>query len=722
MTCMKKIVTLLVFVTLCQMALAQWTSIPNFSGAGVARSGSFSIGDTGYIIAGGNSWYVPEAYGYDTLSQSWFQISNYPGNDDDPICFSYNGMGYCVTGGTCCPGYSNTLYQYNPNLGAGGTWTTMAPLPGPARTFSVGFQIGSKMYVGGGVNNSGTASNSNPLNDFFCYDASTGIWDSIAPCPALGVNAFASGFAVNGEGYVGCGCAVGYNTGTLTLENDFWQYDPGSNTWTKKGNFPGGVLAGATSWATCSNGYICGGYTDPNQSIYTSEFWQYNPGNDTWTQLPNYGGGIRDYASAFLIGKSVFVGNGYNTTQLTTFWEYTFSVTPAFTTANASAQTICAGNSVAFTDTSNYSPTNWSWNFPGGTPDTSTSKNPVITYDTAGTYDVILTAWNGCDSATKTFSQYITVNPAPVKPLLLPKDTSFCGNFTFTLNSGTLGFKHLWSTGDTTSSISVTALGKYWVSVSNSCDTVNSDTVNVVVDSNTILTVIPQTTSICPGTDVTLKISGGGSNFVWSPSTALSATTGDSVIANPTASVTYSVSGLDSVGCPGKDSGIIITIVPAPNKPTITISGTGDSLISSAGSYNQWFFNDQPIQNATGQVLVITGHPRGYYYVVVTNPANGCTTTSDSTTSINQLSMISDQLSIYPNPFSNTIYVKINSSAQNVNEWSLQLTDVLGRTVYTDASLNYSNDIDLSNLPAGIYFIAVVNKTARAVFPVVKQN
>jgi len=82
---------------------------------------------------------------------------------------------------------------------------------------------------------------------------------------------------------------------------------------------------------------------------------------------------------------------------------------------------------------------------------------------------------------------------------------------------------------------------------------------------------------------------------------------------------------------------------------------------------------------------------------------------------------ISDQLSVYPNPFNNYITVKINSSAQHVNEWSLQLTDVLGRTLYTEPSLNYSNEIDLSQLAGGIYFITVSNKTGKDVVKVVKE-
>jgi hypothetical protein len=112
--------------------------------------------------------------------------------------------------------------------------------------------------------------------------------------------------------------------------------------------------------------------------------------------------------------------------------------------------------------------------------------------------------------------------------------------------------------------------------------------------------------------------------------------------------------------------------------------------------------------------------------VVVTNEVNGCSTSSDSANiklaAIDQLSAIGNQLSIYPNPFNNDLVIKINSSAGNVSGWNLQLADVLGRIVYSMSALNYSNEIDVSNLTGGMYFITVINKTERAVFPVIKQN
>jgi uncharacterized repeat protein (TIGR02543 family) len=86
--------------------------------------------------------------------------------------------------------------------------------------------------------------------------------------------------------------------------------------------------------------------------------------------------------------------------------------------ANFTADTLSvpAGGSVHFTDQSTNSPTSWSWTFEGGTPSTSTSQNPTVTYNTPGTYDVSLTATNAAGSDTETKLNYITVT-APQPPV-----------------------------------------------------------------------------------------------------------------------------------------------------------------------------------------------------------------------------------------------------------------------------------------------------------------
>lgn len=78
---------------------------------------------------------------------------------------------------------------------------------------------------------------------------------------------------------------------------------------------------------------------------------------------------------------------------------------------------ICAGDVVQFTDQSFDTPTVYQWSFPGGTPATSTDVNPLVTYNTPGTYDVTLTVTRDTSSNTKTISGYITVKGTTPLPL-----------------------------------------------------------------------------------------------------------------------------------------------------------------------------------------------------------------------------------------------------------------------------------------------------------------
>jgi gliding motility-associated-like protein len=77
---------------------------------------------------------------------------------------------------------------------------------------------------------------------------------------------------------------------------------------------------------------------------------------------------------------------------------------------------VCTGTSFQFHATSSgLNATSWEWQFPGGTPSTSTLQDPVITYNIPGVYDVVLVGCNnyGCD--TLVLNNYVYVgNPFAV--------------------------------------------------------------------------------------------------------------------------------------------------------------------------------------------------------------------------------------------------------------------------------------------------------------------
>lgn len=115
-------------------------------------------------------------------------------------------------------------------------------------------------------------------------------------------------------------------------------------------------------------------------------------------------------------------------------------------------QNTCPGNPIKFFDGSTLYPTTWSWTFQGGTPATSSVKNPTVTWAAAGTYSVALTATNLYGGGSKTKIGYITIsNPgslplvegfqgAPWPPVNWVNDNTFSDSVLWTRATNAGGF------------------------------------------------------------------------------------------------------------------------------------------------------------------------------------------------------------------------------------------------------------------------------------------
>lgn len=112
-------------------------------------------------------------------------------------------------------------------------------------------------------------------------------------------------------------------------------------------------------------------------------------------------------------------------------------VIPPVSAFSANQDEICAGSQVQFTDMSANNPTSYAWTFTGGTPSSSTQANPLITYNTPGTYPVALTTTNSAGTNTLTLPGYIIVNPGVT--------ASFTNNNGFLTASPTgTGYQYQW--------------------------------------------------------------------------------------------------------------------------------------------------------------------------------------------------------------------------------------------------------------------------------------
>lgn len=101
------------------------------------------------------------------------------------------------------------------------------------------------------------------------------------------------------------------------------------------------------------------------------------------------------------------------------------SMQAAFT---SSTTEICEQETIDFFDQSYGEVISWQWTFEGGTPETSSLQNPSITYDNAGIFDVMLSVSDGIENNTLTLNGYITVISVPEAPPT-PEGPSFvCAN------------------------------------------------------------------------------------------------------------------------------------------------------------------------------------------------------------------------------------------------------------------------------------------------------
>jgi N-acetylneuraminic acid mutarotase len=80
--------------------------------------------------------------------------------------------------------------------------------------------------------------------------------------------------AINNLGYIGTGYDGNYM-------KDFWQYDPGSDTWTQKNSIGGSKRKDATCFVIGGKGYVLTGI---DNGVYLSDYWVYDPATDTWAK------------------------------------------------------------------------------------------------------------------------------------------------------------------------------------------------------------------------------------------------------------------------------------------------------------------------------------------------------------------------------------------------------------------------------------------------------
>ncbi|WKK66822.1 T9SS type A sorting domain-containing protein [Lutimonas zeaxanthinifaciens] len=385
-----------------------------------------------------------------------------------------------------------------------------------------------------------------------------------------------------------------------------------------------------------------------------------------------------------------------------------FSHTVGKLDANAGPdKTICQGQSATLT-ASGGSTYLWS----NGETTQSITVNP----DETNTYSVTVSEGNASD----TDEVIVNVNPLPVAGA--GANMTIEAGQSVTLSASGEG-NYLWSTGETTQSITVSpnSTTTYEVTVSNgNCE--DKDTVRVTVNqppTPEITADAGEDQSICQGQSATLTAS-GGSTYLWS-----NGETTQSITVNPDETNTYSVTV--SEGNASDTDEVIVNVNPLPvagaganmtieagQSVTLSASGEGNYLWSTGETTQS--ITVSPNSTTTYEVTVSNGNCEDKDTVRVTvNPiieiSNDDIIDNDTTESDNLDPDNILDFTIYPNPTKGIINVH---SETPLNDYNIVLMNVNGFVMYSEKIdskvTTKKKQLDFSNYSSGLYVMKLFDQ------------
>jgi len=445
----------------------------------------------------------------------------------------------------------------------------------------------------------------------------------------------------------------------------------------------------------------------------TSYLWTFGDGSSSIEANPSH-----TYTSdgAFTVTLTATNNCGASTVQQTVT---IVTVPVAAFTFNSS--TGCAPLAVLFNNTSSSNATDFSWNFEGGNPTTSTDANPVCTWNTPGVYLVTMTASNTAGNSTATAS--ITVNTVP-SASFTAQTAGLAAVLTNTTQNAT---SYSWSFGDGGTSTEVNpthtyaGVGAYSVTLiaTNSCGSVTVGQEITIAGSAPIPQFSANISTGCAGMTVQFSDESVGNPNSWTwnfeggaPNT--------SNTQNP--SVTYTTPGVYSVslevtnlfGTAATVAQSYITIIEPP-VANFDYQANGGAIsftnASLGGTGFTWNFGDG---NSSTEANPTHTYATSGNYTVVLTVTNACgVNTFQQTISVvvvgaNEATWI-DQFRLFPNPNKGQFVVEMSGLPANLV--AFELFNNLGQTVHAE-TVDFSSGLltkqfDFAQLPAALYTLRI---------------
>jgi PKD repeat protein len=279
---------------------------------------------------------------------------------------------------------------------------------------------------------------------------------------------------------------------------------------------------------------------------------------------------------------------------------------------------LCGPGEVRFTNQSRHA-TSFAWQFPGGTPASSTERNPSVRYERDGTYSVTLVATGPSGENRLERANLIRVSAGSLS-VNLGRDTVLCPGQRLTLDAGVADAEYEWSNGANTRRLEVVRPGRYSVKVRRSgCEATDEIVIAAVVEAG----ITNRNVRICTGNSAPLAAT-GGTSYEWFPAEGLSDPRVANPVARPQRTTLYRVRIRTNSACGEVVDSVRVTVSPQP----VLAQFPDDEVIVCRGG--QAFLNAQvpgdgytyQWSNGSRDPSLVANQP-GLYWVRVTGPG-GC--------------------------------------------------------------------------------------------------
>jgi hypothetical protein len=304
----------------------------------------------------------------------------------------------------------------------------------------------------------------------------------------------------------------------------------------------------------------------------------------------------------------------------------TVNTLPAASITANGATSFCPGATVTLTASAGSS---YVW--------TNGATTNSIVVSASGSYGVSVTNASGCVATAVPTA--ITVFAVPTASITTSGATTFCQGSTLSLTANA-GASYVWSSGETTSSISTGVSGNYSVTVfnANGCSAVSS-IVPITVNANPAATIQANgPTTVCQGSTVVLT-SNGGTGFTWSNSETTASI-------SVTTSGSYGVTVTNAAGCSTTVSPVAVTVNPVQVLSPIT--GANSVCVGATTTYanttsgGTWSSDNTAVATVNSTSGIVSGVSAGaaaikYQFV----NASGCVSEVTKVVTVNTIAPVS---------------------------------------------------------------------------------